>query len=399
MRIIESAGPVPVTAGAGATAAALARLRLGDRPLVLRDAAVDPVGLLLPAGAIDLALDTADADAQLIPAILSAGRRATSVVAFGGGSTLDVAKIARLLLEAPGLAGPLRALTERSGFVRVPELLARRRGNVPLLAIPTTWGTGTEVSSVACQVTPWGRRLLSSPRLRPDQAVLDLIHTSTLPWVLQMEGLVEIILRVLGPAIGSPPALGADHDAAAIVGGVARLAEAGRTGLLRSEQRLFAAQLSVSSHRSWALVGRESYAAKHWYLANELSWVTGTRKIPATIPLLPVLWGRIAEGDPRWGSRERLAVAWSWVRAVVPDLPDDVGAGLVALFARWGLRAIDAPEPALLQEAARRVQDSWGGALPALGRIAPEAVGEVFAESFPTSAEPDRSEREEVRRE
>ncbi|WP_435749237.1 iron-containing alcohol dehydrogenase [Microbacterium sp. PMB16] len=395
--ITESYEPVRVTAGAASTAASLARFRLGDRPLVIRDSAVEPVGLMIPPGAVDLSVEAAAGDMHLIPALLAAGRRATSVVALGGGSTLDAAKIVRMFLAAPGLAAPVRALAERSGFVRIPALVAARSAELPLLAIPTTLGTGAEVSSVACQVTPWGRRLLAGAHLRPDHAVLDPVHTSTLPWALQMEGLLEVILRVLAPLIGSPPSLAADHDARAIVTGAVALAESLRAGYLGAEERLLAAQLSAASHRSWALVGRESYAAKHWYLANELSWVTDTRKIPATIAVLPAIWGRVAEGDDRWGFPERLALAWSWVRGAIPTLPTDVRDGLPALFERWGLRAIDAPRTAQLHEAALRVHESWGGSLPALGRIGVAEIHEVFAESFPTALALPIEHREEVK--
>lgn len=394
--ITESYEPVRVTAGAGSTAAALARFPLGDRPLVIRDPAVEPVGLAMPPGAIDLSVDAAAGDAHLVAAILAAGRNATAVVALGGGSTMDAAKIARMLLVAPELATPLRALAERSGFVRIPELVSSRNAGVPLMAIPTTLGTGAEVSSVACQVTPWGRRLLAGARLRPDHAVLDPVHTSTLPWLLQMEGLLEVILRVVGPLIGSARSLAADHDAHAIVTGTAGLAESLRTGFLGADERLLAAQLSAASHRSWALVGRSSYAAKHWYLANELSWATGTRKIPATVTVLPAIWGRITDGDERWGSRDRLALAWSWVRAAVPDLPADVREGLPVLLDRWGLRPIDAPGAARVQEATARAHESWGGRLPALGRISSAEIHEVFAESAVAAADPLIDHREEV---
>lgn len=395
--VTESHHPVRVTAGPGATAVAIAGFQLGDRPLVLRDAAVDPTGLEMPAGAIDVCLDAQSADGSSIAELVSAGRHATAVVAFGGGATLDVAKIARLLISTPRLVVPLRTLAARSGFVRLPEVVSTHgSAELPLLAIPTTIGTGSEVSSVACVVTPAGRRLVFSVGLRPNHAALDPVHTATLPRSLQMEGLLEVILRVMGPAIGSKANLAADHDAEAIVARTTRLAESLRAGFLAPEERLLAAQLSAASHHSWALVGRETYAAKHWYLANELAWVTGARKIPATVSILPALWGRIAEGDRRWGSWERLGLAWSWVRAVVPELPRDVRGGLHALFLRWGVSPIATPSAQTQHEAALRARTAWGGSLPALGRIDPCAIEEIFAESFATAAKPTTTRREEV---
>ncbi|MGH3690372.1 MAG: iron-containing alcohol dehydrogenase [Microbacterium sp.] len=394
--LTQSSVAARMTAGAGATSAAMRLFRLGEHPLVVRDAAVEPIGLALPPGATEIRLEAQGVDTRSIAEIVSAGSRATAVVALGGGSTLDAAKIARLLIVAPRLAVPLRTLTERSGFVRLPEAPTERSGSLPLLAVPTTFGTGSEVSSVACVVTPWGRRLLSSAELRPDHAALDPVHTATLPRRLQMEGLVEVILRVLGPAVGSRADLAADHDAEAIVNRTARLAEQLRVGFLAPDERLLAAQLSAASHRSWALVGRDTYAAKHWYLANELAWVTGSRKIPATIAILPTLWGRIEDGDRRWGSSERLAFAWSWVRAVVPDLPLGVRDGLRALFLRWGLHTIDAPSGRVRNEASVRAHTAWGGSLPALGHVDLEAIDQIFVESFPADADPIPTRREEV---
>lgn len=394
--ISESYDPLRVTAGPGALAAALHRFRLGDRPLVLRDAAVDPVALTLPPGAVEIEVDARSTDVMLVPRAIESGQRATSVVAVGGGTVLDAAKIVRLLLIHPGLATPLQRLVPRSGFVRLPDVASRPATELALLAVPTTFGTGSEASRVACLPTASGRRLIFGERLLPDHAVLDPVLTATLSRSMQMEGLWEIILRILGPAIGSGGDLAADSDAEAIVSRSARLAEQLRIGFLAPEERLLAAQLSAASHRSWALIGRHSYAAKHWYLANELAWVTGTRKMPATVTILPALWGRIADGDHRWGSAERLALAWSWLRDVIAGLPADPREGLPLLLGRWGLRPIARPTESELHETVERIHSSWGGSLPALGRIEPDAVAEILAASFPRGTSLPTTVREEV---
>ncbi len=384
--IVESSDRVRVTAGAGATAAAFTRFPRGDRPLVIRDAAVSHEGLALPRDAIDVPLEAAAVDSAMIGTLVAAGRGATSIVSLGGGSVMDAAKIVRMLLVTPQLTGPLQSLARRSGLVRVPELLVRRGPDLPLLLISTTFGTGTETSRVACLATSWGRRLLSGSRLQADGAVLDPVHTATLPRMLQGEGLMEVILRVLGPAAGSAPSLAADHDARGIVMAAAGLAEQLRAGRLSPEQRLFASQLSAATHRSWALVGRRTYAAPHWYLANELSWETGTRKIPATLAIVPAIWRRIIDGDTRWGAPERLAMCWTWIREAVPGLPEDANDGLIALRSRWGLQTISAPAPAVLDAVVERCLASWGAPLPALGRLDRDAVASIFAESFDGSA-------------
>lgn len=395
--VVESPASVPMLSGVSAGGAALSRIALGKQPLLIRDAAVEPTGLGLPSGAVEFVFDPI-ADPDPIAGALAAGRGTTAVIALGGGSTMDAAKIVRLMLDAPHLSGPLRSLCARSGFVRLPDTRGVTRGRTPLVTIPTTWGTGSEVSSVACLVTPWGRRLLSGGQLRPELAALDPAHTATLPAVLQREGMLEVILRVVGPAVGSGTAFGADHEAEAIVRGAAQLAEQLRFVHLGPQERLHAAQLSAQTHRGWALVGRESYAAKHWYLANELSWVTGSRKIPATVSILPALWRRIRDGDRRWGSHERLMVTWSWLRSAVPVLPGDPVDGLRALLDRWGLSGIEAPSASSLVHTAERVHTSWGGTLPALARMESRTILELFIESFPRSRSAHPRPRREVSR-
>lgn len=396
MAVVDSPSSVRLLSGVGSGAAALRRLPKGDRPLLIRDAAVEPTGLPLPRGVVEFAFDPAGGPDQL-DRVVALGSSATAVIALGGGSTIDAAKIVRLTLDAPYLAGPLRSLCARSGFVRVP---VARSGvsRLPLLALPTTVGTGSEVSSVACLPTPWGRRLLAGAPVRADLAALDPVHTATLPASLQAEGLLEVILRVIGPAIGSDVARVADREAEAIVQEAAQLSERWRLGGRGPEERLLAAQLSAQTHRGWALVGRDSYAAKHWYVANELSWATGTRKIPATVSILPALWRRIVDGDRRWGRQERLALAWSWVRSAVDRLPEDPVAGLRALLHRWNIRGIATPSRSLLLETTERVHSSWGGTLPALAGVESAAVLDLLTESFPEAAPAHPRPREEVSR-
>ena len=395
--IVEVHNPVRVTAGMGAAATALARSPLGEHPVLLRDVAVE-----LPASVREAArtevVDPGVVDIDVLREVLGRADGATAIVAIGGGAVMDLAKLVRLLLAAPRLAGSLHARIERSGFVPIPERAVDSGAAPHLLAIPTTFGTGSEVSPTACIVTPSGRRLLSGTRLRPDHAAFDPALTRSLPVALQREGLMEVILRVVGPAIGSERVLAADHDARSVVWGAGSLLEQLRVAPLRGPERLHAAQLSAASHRSWALVGRDSFAAKHWYLANELSSVISSRKIPATVAILPSLWRRIAEGDERWGRRDRLREIWSWFTALVPTLADDVREGLPQLFARWGLEAARAPSTSDLREAAERCGRFWGGALPALRRISPPEIFEIFEDSFPEArADVPDERREEVR--
>ena len=67
------------------------------------------------------------------------------IVAIGGGSTIDTAKGVRLLLEK---GGSIRDYLVERNKIKSSFRTGRSKGNVPLIAIPTTSGTGSEVTSV-----------------------------------------------------------------------------------------------------------------------------------------------------------------------------------------------------------------------------------------------------------
>ena len=103
---------------------------------------------------------------------------ATGIVGLGGGSPLDVAKLTALI------AGSGEALDEAWGVG------AARGPRLPLALVPTTAGTGSEVTPVAIITVGEGddegggsveKRGVSSPLLLPDVAVLDPALTYGLP--------------------------------------------------------------------------------------------------------------------------------------------------------------------------------------------------------------------------
>lgn len=97
-------------------------------------------------------------------------------VSVGGGSVIDTAKIANLLATQPGefldyVNAPI------GGGRPVPGPLA------PHIACPTTSGTGSEVTGIAIfdLLSKHAKTGMSSPRLRPTEAVIDPRVTATLP--------------------------------------------------------------------------------------------------------------------------------------------------------------------------------------------------------------------------
>ena len=97
--------------------------------------------------------------------------RANMVIALGGGSVIDTAKVANILMKKGG------RVADHQGA----QLLKRRL--FPLVVIPTTAGTGSEVTRVAviADVANDIKFPFTEDVLQPDLAVLDPEMTRTMP--------------------------------------------------------------------------------------------------------------------------------------------------------------------------------------------------------------------------
>ena len=94
----------------------------------------------------------------------------TCVVGFGGGSSMDVAKVVALRL------GSEQSLDEMYGVANAQGLRA------PLVLVPTTAGTGSEVTPISILTTGEAEKKgISSPLILPDIALLDCDLTLGLP--------------------------------------------------------------------------------------------------------------------------------------------------------------------------------------------------------------------------
>ena len=96
--------------------------------------------------------------------------KATGVIGFGGGSSMDVAKLSALIL------GSNEDLEKAWG-------VANAKGpRLPLALVPTTAGTGSEVTPVSIiTVGEEEKKGVSSPIILPDLAILDPELTLGLP--------------------------------------------------------------------------------------------------------------------------------------------------------------------------------------------------------------------------
>ncbi len=131
---------------------------------------------------------------------------ADGIIGFGGGSPLDLAKAVSLSVSHEG---PLwKYTTHHNGVKHIGK-------TPPVIAIPTTAGTGSEVSRAAVIILDSGeKRIIFSPNLIPDIAILDPELTVGLPPFLTaatgMDAITHCIEAISSPRINaSADAIGA----------------------------------------------------------------------------------------------------------------------------------------------------------------------------------------------
>ena len=151
----------------------------GDRVLLVTDPGMMATGLVQRATdgsrasvvAVTLFdLVQADPPESIVLQAVEQARGATGVIGFGGGSSLDVAKLAALLAAS----GQPLAQAYGIGNAQGPRL--------PLVLVPTTAGTGSEVTPISIVTTGASEKMgVVSPLLLPDLALLDPELTLGLP--------------------------------------------------------------------------------------------------------------------------------------------------------------------------------------------------------------------------
>jgi acetaldehyde dehydrogenase/alcohol dehydrogenase len=119
------------------------------------------------------------------------------IVAVGGGSAIDAAKAMRLFCENPELTLQELTLPFLDARKRVAHYPDGQRHRVRLAAVPTTAGTGSEVSPAAV-LTHAGRKLtLVDYSLVPDMAIVDPRLTLTLPPEMTADTGVDALTHAL----------------------------------------------------------------------------------------------------------------------------------------------------------------------------------------------------------
>lgn len=153
----------------------------GKRLFVITDPGLVKAGVITPVVAaleqagmnVTLYSDVeADPPEARVMATVDAARAAGAevVIGLGGGSSMDTAKLVALLAASPQELNGIYGI----GLAKGPRL--------PLVQVPTTAGTGSEVTPIAIVTTPTQEKKgVVSPLLYPDLAILDAELTLGLP--------------------------------------------------------------------------------------------------------------------------------------------------------------------------------------------------------------------------
>ena len=169
--------------GSAAQLGELCKLRDAHRVLIVTDPGITKIGLLndvLPtlakAQVAAEVFDKVEADppeSVVLAAVEQAkSMQAELIIGFGGGSSMDVAKLVALLAH-PNCTQTLQDIYG----------VGNARGQrLPLIQVPTTAGTGSEVTQIAIITTGATTKMgVVSPILLPDLALLDADLTLGLP--------------------------------------------------------------------------------------------------------------------------------------------------------------------------------------------------------------------------
>lgn len=199
-----TAGTIRFGRGVVAEAAPYAASR-ARRVLVLRSASVAAADELIRT--LRLSGDVLDVVAQGEPDLPGIAANLTParafapdlVIAIGGGATIDHGKALAALVPAPHAA--LRYLEV------VGEGLPLDVAPLPLIAVPTTAGTGTEVTRNAVIGVPEARRKVSlrDPRLYPALALIDPDLCLSCPKPVTLASGLDAITQVIEPFLCSRP--------------------------------------------------------------------------------------------------------------------------------------------------------------------------------------------------
>lgn len=321
------------------------------RPLVITDAGViaagvadRAIGALEDAGAPELfqAKSAAACEADAIAAAAAyAAAGCDGLVAVGGGSVIDLAKATGVLVAQGGplarFAGDAAGSAARDGTREAARDASREASKdaaaPPLIAVPTTAGSGAELTARASLLLNDGRRLtLHGPHLKPLAAICDPTVTLSLsPGSTAASGMNAISLCVeayLSPAF-NPPADGVALDGLGRAAAhVARAVDRGDDRTARREMMASAMNAALASAKGLGSAHAAAVALSACAPPGTLS--QGSLKAALLGPVLdfnaPAIGPRLAALDASLPCRDEGFVAFSKRIGGAIGLPDRLSA-------------------------------------------------------------------------
>ncbi len=284
------------------------------RPLVITDTGVVAAGLwdrlraTLPPGLplavfTDVPPNPTEAAVRAAVAAFHA-HGADGVLALGGGSPMDLAKAVALLATHGG--GSLAAFSVvEGGLARITARAA------PIIAVPTTSGTGSEVSRGALIVMEDGRKLsVGSPHLIPRAAICDPDLTLGLPPRLTagtgMDALAHAVETLCSPRENPIADAIARDGLARAWAHLPRAVADGRDAVARHQMMLASVEAALAFQKGLGAVHALSHplgglaVSPHHGTLNALLLPHVLRfNAPAIAPVLPVLGAAMGLADHR----------------------------------------------------------------------------------------------------
>jgi 4-hydroxybutyrate dehydrogenase len=237
-----------------------------ERPLIVTDRGIAAAGLLerlyavlgiRPRSVFDEVPSNPTEEAALRALDQYRSEGCHGLIGFGGGSPIDLAKAVALLAAHPG---PLAqyAMIE-GGLARITDKVA------PVIAVPTTAGTGSEVGRGSLMNLSDGRKVgLISPYLIPKRAICDPDLTLMLPPRLTaatgMDALSHCIESFLSPRFNPPADAIALDGAGRIVRHLERAVENGADREARAELMMGALEGGLTFQKGLGAVHGLSHA-------------------------------------------------------------------------------------------------------------------------------------------
>lgn len=302
------------------------------RPLLVTDPGLMAIGLVPPVidalaanGLSPLVFDQVKEDPPeaTVEAATQLAREGgvDGVLAVGGGSSMDVAKVVAVLLASAQPLAQLYGVGQVQG------------GRLPLVLVPTTAGTGSEVTPVAVITTGETTKAgVSSPVLLPDVALLDAQLTIGLPPAVTAMTGVDAMVHAI-EAYTSRHKKNAMSDMLAIqalglLAGNIRLAVQEPTNLAARENMLLGACLAGQSFANAPVAAVHALAyplGGHYHIPHGLS---NSLVLPSVLefnaPVAHQQYAELAEfvlGTPVSGSAEaKTAALIQGVRTLISDV-------------------------------------------------------------------------------